>query len=43
MNMGQISREVQRVNQGMCTVVKHNRVDGQCITPDELEARLVKL
>lgn len=43
MNMGQISREVQRVNQGMCTVVKHNRVDGQCIIPDELEARLVKL
>lgn len=43
MNMGQISREVQRVNQGYCTVVKHNRVDGQFITPDELLARLVKL
>jgi len=43
MNMGQISREVQRVNQEYCTVVKHNRVDGQFITPDELLARLVKL
>lgn len=43
MNNGQISREVQRVNQGICTVVKHNRIDGQFITPDELQARLVKL
>jgi len=43
MNNGQISREVQRVNQGLCTVVKHNRIDGQFITPDELHARLVKL
>ena len=43
MNNGQISREVQRVNQGICTVVKHNRIDGQFITPDELHARLVKL
>jgi 2-oxoglutarate ferredoxin oxidoreductase subunit alpha len=43
MNTGQISREVQRVNQGICTVVKHNRIDGQFITPDELYTRLVKL
>ena len=43
MNLGQISREVQRVNQNYCTVVKHNRIDGQFITPDELLARLVKL
>jgi len=43
MNMGQISREVQRVNQNYCAVVKHNRVDGQFITPDELFARLIKL
>ncbi len=43
MNNGQISREVQRVNQAICTVVKHNRIDGQFITPDELHARLVKL
>ena len=43
MNMGQISREVQRVNQSYCTVVKHNRVDGQFITPDELSTRLIKM
>ncbi len=43
MNMGQISREVQRVNQSFCAVVKHNRVDGQVITPDELSTRLIKL
>ncbi len=43
MNLGQISREVQRVNQNYCTVVKHNRVDGQFITPDELFARLIKM
>jgi len=43
MNAGQISREVQRVNQGFCTVVKHNRIDGQFITPDELYNQLVKL
>ena len=43
MNTGQISREVQRVNQGVCNVVKHNRIDGQFITPDELYNQLVKL
>ncbi|MGD9950668.1 MAG: 2-oxoacid:acceptor oxidoreductase subunit alpha [Desulfobulbus sp.] len=43
MNTGQISREVQRVNQGACTVVKHNRIDGQFITPDELYNQLAKL
>jgi len=43
MNMGQISREVQRVNQYTCQVVKHNRVDGQFITPQELLKRLIKL
>nr|WP_321468219.1 2-oxoacid:acceptor oxidoreductase subunit alpha [uncultured Desulfobulbus sp.] len=43
MNNGQISREVQRVNQGCCNVVKHNRIDGQFITPDELYNQLVKL
>ncbi len=43
MNTGQISREVQRINQDYCAVVKHNRIDGQFITPDELFAKLVKL
>lgn len=36
MNMGQISREVKRVNQGPCQVIKLNRIDGQLITPDEI-------
>ncbi|WP_456384694.1 2-oxoacid:acceptor oxidoreductase subunit alpha [Desulfolithobacter sp.] len=43
MNLGQISREVQRVNQYDCRVVKHNRVDGQFITPMEIFKKLVKL
>ena len=43
MNAGQISREMQRVNQGVCNVVKHNRIDGQLITPDEIYNQLVKL
>lgn len=43
MNCGQISREVQRINQGFCTVVKYNRIDGQFITPDELYTQLAKL
>jgi 2-oxoglutarate ferredoxin oxidoreductase subunit alpha len=36
MNMGQISREVKRVNEGHCVVEKYNRVDGELITPDEI-------
>lgn len=43
MNMGQISREVHRVNKYECRVVKHNRVDGEFITPDELYKQLLKL
>lgn len=43
MNLGQISREVQRVNQGECTVVKHNRIDGKFITPREIFVDLMKL
>ena len=43
MNMGQISREVQRVNQSDCRVVKHNRIDGQFITPLEIYKHLIKL
>lgn len=36
MNMGQISREVKRVNQGRCEVVTLNKVDGTLITPLEI-------
>ena len=43
MNLGQISREVQRVNQGECNVVKHNRVDGKFITPQEIYDKLIKI
>jgi 2-oxoglutarate ferredoxin oxidoreductase subunit alpha len=43
MNLGQISREVQRVNQGQCNVVKHNRIDGKFITPGEIYGTLIKL
>jgi len=43
MNLGQISREVHRVNQGVCQIVKHNRFDGQFITPTEIFKHLIKL
>ena len=36
MNMGQISREVKRVNQGRCEVATLNKVDGTLITPGEI-------
>jgi 2-oxoglutarate ferredoxin oxidoreductase subunit alpha len=36
MNMGQISREVVRVNKGRCRVRKVNRIDGELITPQEI-------
>lgn len=40
MNMGQISREVKRVNSSACRVIKHNRFDGQLISPEELMPRI---
>ena len=36
MNMGQMSREVKRVNMGRCSVRTINRVDGQIVTPSEI-------
>jgi len=36
MNMGQISREVKRVNQGMTPVNTLNKIDGTLITPQEI-------
>jgi len=36
LNMGQISREVKRVNQGMSRVVNLNKLDGNLITPAEI-------
>jgi 2-oxoglutarate/2-oxoacid ferredoxin oxidoreductase subunit alpha len=40
MNMGQLSREVKRVNQGNCQIRTLNRVDGRLITPDEILAAI---
>ena len=42
MNMGQISREVKRVNEGMSRVTTLNRMDGRMITPQQIYERLVK-
>ncbi|HKI82460.1 MAG TPA: 2-oxoacid:acceptor oxidoreductase subunit alpha, partial [Pseudodesulfovibrio sp.] len=36
MNMGQMSREVKRVNMGHAAVRTINRVDGQIVTPSEI-------
>ena len=43
MNMGQISREVKRVNPGSAEVFKYNRIDGQLITPGEIFAEIQKI
>ncbi len=43
LNLGQMSREVKRVNQGAARVETVNRIDGRLITPDEIMGRLVKL
>jgi 2-oxoglutarate ferredoxin oxidoreductase subunit alpha len=43
LNMGQISREVKRVNQYACRVEKYNRIDGGVITPDEICRQLTKM
>jgi 2-oxoglutarate ferredoxin oxidoreductase subunit alpha len=43
MNMGQISREVKRVNSFPCRVDKYNRIDGGLITPEEIYRRLAKM
>ncbi len=43
LNMGQMSREVKRVNQGMTRIETLNRIDGNLITPAEILERLVRL
>lgn len=43
LNMGQMSREIKRINQGMTRIETLNRIDGTLITPSEIFARLVKL
>ncbi|NSW85248.1 MAG: 2-oxoacid:acceptor oxidoreductase subunit alpha [Syntrophobacteraceae bacterium] len=43
LNMGQMSREVKRVNQGATRVETLNRIDGSLITPGEILNRLMKM
>lgn len=43
MNMGQISREVNRVNPGDARIVKLNKIDGTLITPEEILQKLVSI
>ena len=43
LNLGQIYREVLRVNQGETKVMPLHRIDGNLITPEEIVQRLVKL
>jgi 2-oxoglutarate ferredoxin oxidoreductase subunit alpha len=43
MNIGQISREVKRVNPGLTEVIKYNRIDGQLITPIEILDEILKI
>jgi 2-oxoglutarate ferredoxin oxidoreductase subunit alpha len=40
MNMGQISREVKRVNKGTAKVFTLNKIDGTIITPEEILNRI---
>lgn len=43
LNMGQISREVKRINQGLTRIETLNRIDGHLVTPGEIEARLMQM
>lgn len=43
LNIGQISREVKRINQGVTRIETLNRVDGSLITPADILSRLLKL
>jgi 2-oxoglutarate/2-oxoacid ferredoxin oxidoreductase subunit alpha len=43
LNMGQISREVKRINEGATRVETLNRVDGNLITPNEILIRLLRM
>jgi 2-oxoglutarate ferredoxin oxidoreductase subunit alpha len=43
MNMGQISREVKRVNRGIAKILALNKVDGTIITPSEILNRIMEV
>jgi 2-oxoglutarate ferredoxin oxidoreductase subunit alpha len=40
LNMGQLSREVKRVNNGRTRVLRHSKMNGFMITPEEILGRL---
>jgi 2-oxoglutarate ferredoxin oxidoreductase subunit alpha len=42
MNMGQISREVKRVNQGSTQILTLNKIDGSIISPKEILEEIMK-
>ncbi|WP_291318855.1 2-oxoacid:acceptor oxidoreductase subunit alpha [Desulfonatronospira sp.] len=42
MNMGQMSREIKRVNNGQSKILTLNRVDGQIITPGQILIKILK-
>ncbi len=41
--MGQISREVKRVNQGRCRVETLNKVAHEAITPEEILGKIEEI
>jgi 2-oxoglutarate ferredoxin oxidoreductase subunit alpha len=43
MNMGQISREVKRVNRDIAKVFTLNKVDGTIINPQEILNRIMEV
>ena len=43
LNIGQMSREINRVNRFPCKVIKYNRIDGQFITPSEIYDEIIKI
>lgn len=43
LNLGQMAREVKRINQGITRVETLNRIDGGLITPEEILRRIMKL
>ncbi len=42
MNMGQVSREVKRVNQGSTQILTLNKIDGSIISPQEILEEILK-
>ena len=43
LNMGQVSREIKRINQSVTRIETLNKIDGTLITPEEIRSSLLKL